>query len=281
MTTSNSREPQDNCYRVPMKQLQLAIGLLACSVLVAAECLPEEANAAVQEQGSRVTHTASAIEIPTAEGVALEGFVHRPATANGVAVVLAPGQGYHMGLPLITHASGELANAGFTAVRFDWAYFTAKGQRSGDLLGEEANLEAALAFARGLDGVEKVILVGKSLGSMVAQQRARKRSDDLHGLGLLTFPIHNPGSPDTRFGTPADFDSIEIPVLFICGNTDPLSELKPLYELVAEMKRTPCVSIVPGDHSLRERERGDQNTQENIELAVDALVLWARRWTAE
>jgi len=139
------------------------------------------------------------VEIPTQRGLKLVGALHRPEKPNGVAVVIAPGQGYHKDLPLIVESAKALADAGFLAVRFDWAYFTAKGQRSADLKPEMDDLEASIHFARQQEGIEKVVIAGKSLGSMVALNRAAARPDDLAGLALLTFPIHNPGATDTLF----------------------------------------------------------------------------------
>src|SRR5687767_10713862 len=70
--------------------------------------------------------------VPTARGVPLQATLHRPEKPNGTAIVLAPGQGYHRGLPLMQRGAEALAGAGFLVLRFDWAYFTAKAQPAED-----------------------------------------------------------------------------------------------------------------------------------------------------
>lgn len=260
-----------------MKHIGLALAALTCIALAVAQ-----GNSAMEDPAQDAPVIApETVQIPTGTDVALEGFLHRPQQANGVAVVLAPGQGYHMDLPLVKRSCEGLAEAGFTALRFDWAYHTSGGRPSPELATERDNLEAALDYAKQLPGIERVILGGKSMGSGVALSVAQKRCDELSGLALLTYPIHRPGSPDEPFSSASGFDAITVPVLFVCGDNDPLSELRPLYSLAAAMKVSPCVSIVPGDHSMREAGTGEQNTEENIGLAVESLVLWCRRWIAE
>ena len=55
------------------------------------------------------------VEIETERGVKLAAHVHPARDPNGAAVVLAPGQGYHMDLPLITTKQQERINPTQTA----------------------------------------------------------------------------------------------------------------------------------------------------------------------
>jgi predicted alpha/beta-hydrolase family hydrolase len=219
------------------------------------------------------------VKVATSRGVALEGTLHRPAKANGTAVVLAPGQGYHRGMPLMVRSAEGLASAGFTALRFDWAYWTAKGKASADLATEAEDLDAAVAHARGLDGVKRVILAGKSLGSLVALRRAAASKDAsaYAGVALLTFPVHDPGSPARRRAGVDDLLALATPSLIVTGDRDPLCWLTSLYTLVSEAKHAPSIVVVPGDHGLAGPTPVEAETAENVDLAVRALVLWARR----
>ncbi|MBI5368182.1 MAG: hypothetical protein HZA54_14190 [Planctomycetes bacterium] len=218
------------------------------------------------------------VKLPTPRGTPLEAVLHRPARANGVAVVLAPGQGYHKDRPLVKRSAEALAAAGFVAVRFDWAYFTANGQPSDDLAAERSDAEAALAWTRTLPGVTKLVLAGKSLGSLVALARAAAKADDLAGLALLTFPLHAPDQPaPVRPGTEA-LAGLTLPTLVVCGDRDPLCQVGALYALAAKCRPTVRVVIVPGDHGLTRGKEDDSETEENVGLAAHALVVWARRF---
>ena len=216
------------------------------------------------------------VAIPTPRGVELKGTIDAPAKPNGGVVVLAAGKGYHGGLPLLKACAERLAAEGFFVVRFEWAYFTAKKEPAPDLSTEIEDLEAAIAYAKKIEGVRRVIVAGKSLGSIAALLRAGKKADDLAGVALLTFPIHEPGVPGRVFPEAEKVANLKLPVLILCGDKDDLCEPGALYALAATCPTPPTVVIVPGDHGMKE---GDDTSkeQENVALAAHALAIWAKR----
>lgn len=216
------------------------------------------------------------LEIPTPRGVKLKATVDSPAKPNGGAVVLAAGRGYHGGLPLLAACAERLCAEGFFVVRFEWAYFTAKKEPAPDLSTEIEDLEAAIAHAKGLKGVTKVIVAGKSLGSIAALLRAAKKADDLAGVALLTLPVHAPGKPAETLPEAERVATLKVPVLIICGDKDETSAPSAIYSLAASCDTAPTVVIVPGDHGMK--EGGDAaREKENVELSAHALAIWAKR----
>jgi predicted alpha/beta-hydrolase family hydrolase len=216
------------------------------------------------------------VPIATPRGVQLKGTLDAPARPNGGAVVLAAGKGYHGGLPLLKACAERLASEGFFVVRFEWAYFTAKKEPAPDLSTEIEDLEAAIGYAKKLAGVKKVIVAGKSLGSIAALLRAEAKADDLAGVALLTFPIHPPGEPARIQPAAEKLAALKLPVLVLCGDQDPGCAPGALYGLAASCPVQPSVVIVPGDHGFKE---GDDTAreQENVALAAHALAVWAKR----
>ena len=221
------------------------------------------------------------VDIATPRGVALKATVHRPAKGNGAAVVLAPGAGYHRGLPLMAKSAAALAEAGFVAVRFDWAYFTAKGEPAADLAAEIADLDAAVAFARKQEGVTKVIVVGKSLGSMVTVRWGATHRDDVAAFALLTPPMNDADDPSAPSQRLNGFEKLGDRTLLIVGDSDPQCDLAILYGALDSTHSRQRVAIVPGDHGLAEGERDSAETLENVDLAVRHLVVWAKRRLAD
>ncbi len=217
------------------------------------------------------------VDIPTARGVALKANVHRPAKGNGAAVVLAPGAGYHRGLPLMTRSAEALAEAGFVAIRYDWAYFTAKGEPADDLAPEVADLDAAVLFAKKQEGVTKVLVAGKSLGSMVTVSWGQKHKDDVTAFALLTPPMNDPEDPSATSGRMNGFEKLGDTALLVVGDHDPQCDLAVLYRALDTTGSRQRVVIVPGDHGFGEGEKGSPETLENVDLVARNLVVWAKR----
>jgi uncharacterized protein len=217
-------------------------------------------------------------KVPTARGVALEASIHKPAKPNGCAVAMAPGQGGGRERAVVKKTSEALAAAGFTVVRFDWAYFTAKKEPSEDLSTEVADLDAAVEFARKLPGIKKVIVAGKSLGTMAAVKRLERKQEDPAALLLLTLPL----SMGDEAATPREgMDPLlrtSIPTLVVVGDHDPLCPLPMLYAFAAKASTPFRAVVVPGDHSLSKAKGDESETDENVGLCAAAAVLWARRF---
>lgn len=215
------------------------------------------------------------IDVATTRGVKLKATLHVPKSGNGTAVVIAPGGGYHKDLPLITTCADHLQKAGFVVLRFNWGYFTAQKRPSAGLANEQADLDAAIAFLKARKDVKRILVAGKSLGSFVTVLRVAKRSDDVSGVALLTFPLHPPGQPDKPQREANELKKIKLPTLIVSGNADPLCSLKSLYTFVTTLPAPPEIVITPGNHGLEEKNK--KKSKENIDLAARALTIWAKR----
>jgi predicted alpha/beta-hydrolase family hydrolase len=248
-----------------MRKLTVVAACLAAALVVVAAFAKDDAA------------VVSDVDIPLARGGALKATLHRPAKSNGFAVVLAPGQGYHRELPLMKRGAEALAEAGFVAVRFDWAYFTAKGQPAEDFATEVADVDAAIAFAKKQESVTKILLVGKSLGSVAALRWSNANEGSLAGLGLLTYPTTDPAKPESLYPGADELAKSALAPLILCGDNDPLAELHALYALAARPRKVPQVVIVPGDHGLTDGDKASAATAENVGLALQHLVVWAKR----
>ena len=184
------------------------------------------------------------------------------------AVVLAPGQGYHMALPALDKTAQRLVSQGIAVYRFNWAYMTATpkaGTPSEGLVDELQDLHAVLAAAQAEPRVRSnsISVGGKSLGSIVAW-RAFVANKALHA-GLFLTPVCSrlakgqsvPTSHADEYypGVAAE----NRPVLFISGDRDPLCALPVLYRFAANAGGPARVAVVGGDHGY-----------ENKSLAADA-----------
>jgi predicted alpha/beta-hydrolase family hydrolase len=201
---------------------------------------------------------AQATIIKRADGTDISAIVNLPPGVGKVpAVVLAPGQGYHMTLPAMESTALALAEQGFAVFRFNWTYFTSEPRRepSPDLSAELQELQAVVAAARAhgrVDGLS-VSVGGKSLGSVVAWL-AFTMDPKLQSALLLTpvcSRVHQGDAaprPEAKENYPG-FESERRPSLWISGDTDPLCASTVMYAFAANGAKNTRVAIVGGDHS--------------------------------
>ncbi len=202
------------------------------------------------------------LAVTNAGGVRLEARVDFPIGEGPYpAIVLAPGQAYHMNLPALEAVTRSLTEQGIAVFRFNWAYFTAKpkGQPSDDLSTELKDLQAVLSVARKNPKVQarNLSVGGKSLGSMVAWQ-ALVADTSLRSALLLTPVCSRVPKGETlpQSETQKNYPTFETerrPTLSISGDKDPFCAPHVLYKLAAASTGAARVAIVGGDHGFENR----------------------------
>jgi predicted alpha/beta-hydrolase family hydrolase len=219
------------------------------------------------------------VEIDTARGVKIKAALYKPKAGNGAAVVIAPGKGFPAKTPLLTTCAERLAEAGFSVVKFDYGYYALKGGEPNyeTFAPEFDDLESAVGYAKKLDGVSKVILAGKSMGSALAVDWAKRHPNDLAGLALLTWVVNGPEKRDEMLPQATELFECPYAALVVNGADDDTSNPRVLYEAAAKCKAPPLIVIVPGDHGLMPKSKDAAETAENCELAARAFVVWAKR----
>jgi predicted alpha/beta-hydrolase family hydrolase len=193
------------------------------------------------------------------------------------ALVIAPGQGYHMDLALTRGLFERVAAEGWIAVRFDWSFHTAKREPSKSYHQEVEELQAVIEHARALPGCDRsrLYIVGKSLGAGIALERA-SADPSIRGVILLTPPIHSP-KPEYKMGTIRPrLEKLRQPSLIVVGERDPLCELGRLYTLLSGLAHAPHLAVVGGDHSLRPTTPEESGVA-HVELALSHAVDWLKR----
>lgn len=168
--------------------------------------------------------------------------------------------------------AGMLGERGIHAIRFEFAYLTARRLRTGG--GGQPRAEAVMdeyrAVVEQLDG--PLVIGGKSFGGRVASLVA----DELHaqgrvsGLVCLGYPFHPPEKPDQL--RTAHLAHLVTPTLVCQGTRDPFGtrEEVPGYAL------SPAISIhwlEDGDHGFVPRKAvSGRTTKQNLTEAADAVA---------
>ncbi|HVY60868.1 MAG TPA: alpha/beta family hydrolase [Planctomycetota bacterium] len=193
------------------------------------------------------------------------------------ALVIAPGQAYHMDLALTRGLFERVAAEGWIAVRFDWSFYTTRTKPSKAYASEVEELQAVIDHTRALPGCDRsrLYIVGKSLGAGIALERAAA-DPSIRGVILLTPPIHSP-KPEYKMGTIRPrLERLRQPSLIVVGERDPLCELGRLYTLLSGLSHAPHLAVVGGDHSLRPTTP-EESGAAHVELALSHAVDWLKR----
>lgn len=197
----------------------------------------------------------------TPRGAQVDVVADFPAGAGPfAAVVLAPGQGYHLALPALAQTAQQLVAQGIAVYRFNWAYFSNNpkaGRPSADLSNELEDLQTVLKLTRAETRIaqDKVSVGGKSLGSLVAWKALS--IDPSLRAGVFLTPVCS----RTSEGQPQDFSDANYPgvtterrpVLFVAGDHDPLCAPRVLYAFAAKSQGNIHVAIIGGDHGFENK----------------------------
>ena len=240
-------------------------------------------------QTAHITETTTAT---TVDGRTVQVQINFPENPPGLApvVVLAPGQCYHMNLPLLQEMAEALAAEGYITYRFNWNYFTSNPptKPSDDLETEVLDMQAVTALAKADPRVDHhhMYILGKSLGSMVAH-RAFQRDPFFRAAALLTpvctsrydqndnpLPAPVPAAEENYPGVKAETR----PVMFATSDRDPNCDLAMLEEFVRDTKIP--VTVVGGNHSWDvtkgEDEAGRALNRQNRALGISLVLNWLK-----
>lgn len=205
------------------------------------------------------------------------------------ALVLAPGQGYHLALPAMASTARALVAQGIAVFRFDWAYFSAepRGTPSDDLARELQDLQAVLALARRHPRVAaaRLSVGGKSLGSLVAWN-AFRADPQLRSVLLLT-PLCSRVPEGQTLPRPElvenypGFEAERRPSLWIAGDRDPRCAPTVLYGFAARSTGAARVALVGGDHGYEDRTLPAAAAEAALKRNLAAVSALAAGFVAE
>ena len=180
----------------------------------------------------------------TPDGLTLEGLLHVPDATPCPGVVVAhphPQYGGEMRNNVV-HALCRAANgAGAAAMRFNFRGVGASEGSFDNGVGEQKDVEGALAYLRGLPEIDstRIAVAGYSFGALVILRYASGR-DDLSEV----VAVSNPTQP----GLAVEL-SMRVPTLFVTGDRDEYCDAALLTEYRERIGDDVTVVVHPGvDH---------------------------------
>jgi uncharacterized protein len=177
----------------------------------------------------------------------VRGLLHRPANPSGDGLVLTHGAGANCQSPLLIALATEFCSSGLTVLRYDLPFRQARPHgppMRGSAERDQQGIALAVASLQMLlPG--RIFGGGHSYGGRQSTMLAAAQPDVLHGLLLLSYPLHPPKSP-AQLRT-AHFAALHTPSLFVHGTRDgfgSIDEMKSALQLIpAETQLLPVDGV--------------------------------------
>jgi predicted alpha/beta-hydrolase family hydrolase len=196
---------------------------------------------------------------------------HRPGRTP--VVILAHGAGTDRTHPGLTSIQRGLADAGWSAVVFNFPYREA-GRRIPDARPAlERCWHAVISAVRSEPRLAPpwVVIGGRSMGGRIAAHVAAHGAG-ARGLVFLGFPLHRAGRPGTERAAP--LRSIEAPMLFVQGTRDALADPGLLRAVLRDLPRATLHEVADADHGFRVPRRSGRDEASVRGEIVRTIVDW-------
>lgn len=195
---------------------------------------------------------------------------------GGLAFVLAHGAGTDFTSPILRGVGRGLAEQGFPAMAFNFAYAQAGNKRPDPAMRLESAYRDAVAVAQDALGPERpLVLGGRSMGGRMASHLAAAGLR-CAGLVLLGYPLHPAGRPEKlRTG---HWAKLGCPLLFLSGDRDRLCDLTLLDRERRDHLRGVAhrVHVLAGaDHGFSVRASDGRSDTEILTEIVEVVGSWA------
>jgi len=199
----------------------------------------------------------------------------RPREASCL-LVLGHGASTNMRHATLQTIADRMSDAGLATFRYNFPYTEyGKGRDSQEVC--TATVRSAVAAARKAAPDLLILAGGHSFGGrMTSTAAAESPIDGVSGLVFFSFPLHQPGKPDTKRAD--HLSAVTIPMLFLSGTRDEMAA-PDLLQLVCKKlgKRATLHPLDTADHGFRILKRS-RKSEEDVFVEMARIV---REWSAK
>jgi uncharacterized protein len=189
-------------------------------------------------------------------------------------IVLAHGAGAGMRHPSMEALSRSLVDARLATLRYQFPYMEAGGGPPDRRLVAVETVSAAVETAARIAPDLPLFAGGRSFGGRMTSHAAVSGGlPGLLGLVFFAFPLH----PAERPGTSrADhLATVEIPMLFLQGTRDTLSEVELIEPVVGHLGARAALHLIEGaDHGFHVLKRSGRTNDEVLEEVATTVTDW-------
>lgn len=204
--------------------------------------------------------------LATPEKGEVSALLIRPEGATHV-LVLGHGASTNMRHANLQTIAERLAEVSIGTFRYNFPYMEhGKGRDSQATCTE--TVRAAVAAARAAAPGVPLLAGGHSFGGRMTSTAASESPlEGVRGLVFFSFPLHQPGKPDTKRAE--HLAAVTVPVLFLSGTRDELADLELLRPVCKGLgKRATLHTLDTADHGFKTLKRSRQSDEDvYVEMA--------------
>ena len=209
----------------------------------------------------------------TSEKGDVSGLLMRPAQASHL-LVLGHGASTNMRHATLKAIAEALADAGIATFRYNFPYAehgTGRDSRSVCTATVRAAVAAAHEAAPGLP----FLAGGHSFGGRMTSIAASESPlDGVQGLAFFSFPLHQPGKPDTKRAD--HLAAVTVPMLFLSGTRDELAGMDLLRPVCAKLGARATLHYVDtADHGYKVLRRSRTSDEDVFAEMARVVHAWA------
>jgi predicted alpha/beta-hydrolase family hydrolase len=212
--------------------------------------------------------------VATPEKGSVSALLVRPEGASHL-LVLGHGASTTMRHATLRAIAAALADARISTFRYNFPYAeNGKGRDTQDVCTQ--TVRAAVAAAREKVPSLPLLAGGHSFGGRMTSTAASEEPlDGVHGLVFFSFPLHQPGKPETKRAE--HLAAVMVPMLFLSGTRDELAEMELLRPVCEGLGvRATLHAVDTADHGYKVLKRS-RTSKEDV-FAEMARVI--REWAA-
>ncbi len=211
--------------------------------------------------------------VATAEKGKVSALLIRPAGASHI-LVLGHGASTNMRHATLQNIAERMAEAGIATLRYNFPYMEHHKARDPKEVCT-ATVRSAVAAAHAAAPDLPILAGGHSFGGRMTSTAASEAPlDHVAGLVLCSFPLHQPGKPDTRRAD--HLGSVGVPMLFLSGTRDELAR-RDLIESVGRKlgSRAALHLLDTSDHGFRVLKRTRRTDEDVFAEMARVAAAWA------
>jgi len=215
--------------------------------------------------------------VATAEKGEVSALFMRPVPASHL-LVLGHGASTNMRHATLQTIAARMAGRDIATLRYNFPY-TEHGTGRDSQQVCTATVRAAAGAARAAAPGMALLAGGHSFGGRMTSIAASEAPlDGVHGLVFFSFPLHQPGRPETKRAD--HLSAVTVPMLFLSGTRDEFAELDLLRSVSKKLgKRATLHLLDTADHGFHTLKRSRKSEEDVFDEMARVVREWASTLT--